>query len=201
MSVSSRVSKERIKKGLTQEELAGLTNITVRTIQRIESGESTPRMFTLKAIAAALEIPFESFIEEEKTQQVPAIEAAPAPEADAKPAAHFLHVFCLSCFSYIAVPYVHFLIPSYLLKKSTESSMAVRHFAQKVLRQQITWVVLFHLLLILALVYNFLQAKYGRRQFLVNYLWVVFFMYFLNAMVIAGNLLKAKKLSLSKPSS
>jgi transcriptional regulator with XRE-family HTH domain len=44
----------RNEKGLTQEELVEKCNISVRTIQRIEAGEVTPRSYTIKTILAAL---------------------------------------------------------------------------------------------------------------------------------------------------
>ncbi len=46
----------RKSKGLTQETLSELSGVTVRTIQRIESGQVLPHMHTLKLIAAALSI-------------------------------------------------------------------------------------------------------------------------------------------------
>jgi len=52
----------RLKKGITQEELAAKTNISVRTIQRIENGKVDPRAYTLHTIASALEVDFEELI-------------------------------------------------------------------------------------------------------------------------------------------
>ncbi|REG88341.1 helix-turn-helix domain-containing protein [Algoriphagus antarcticus] len=49
-----RISEMRKAKGLTQEELVELCNLNVRTIQRIESGEVTPRSYTIKALFEAL---------------------------------------------------------------------------------------------------------------------------------------------------
>ncbi len=45
----------RKEKKLTQEELVERCNINVRTLQRIESGEVTPRDFTLKSLFSALD--------------------------------------------------------------------------------------------------------------------------------------------------
>ncbi len=49
-----RILELRKQKGFTQEELVAQCNINVRTIQRIEAGEVTPRSFTLKTILNAL---------------------------------------------------------------------------------------------------------------------------------------------------
>lgn len=45
----------RQEKGLTQEELVEQCNISVRTIQRIEAGEVTPRSYTVRTILDALD--------------------------------------------------------------------------------------------------------------------------------------------------
>ena len=42
-------------KKLTQEELVEQCNINVRTLQRIEAGEVTPREYTIRAILTALD--------------------------------------------------------------------------------------------------------------------------------------------------
>jgi uncharacterized Tic20 family protein len=56
----------RLKKGITQEELAAKTDISVRTFQRIESGEVDPRAFTLQSIATALEVDYEVLVSGER---------------------------------------------------------------------------------------------------------------------------------------
>lgn len=49
------ITKARKEKRLTQEELAEMCTVNVRTIQRIEAGEVNPRSYTLNIIYAALE--------------------------------------------------------------------------------------------------------------------------------------------------
>jgi transcriptional regulator with XRE-family HTH domain len=48
----------RAANGLTQEEVAEKCNISVRTIQRIETGSVNPRAFTIKIICGALGFDF-----------------------------------------------------------------------------------------------------------------------------------------------
>jgi len=54
-----KVSELRQQKGLTQEQLAEVCEISPRTIQRIESGEVDPRAYTLNCLSTALEFDFE----------------------------------------------------------------------------------------------------------------------------------------------
>ena len=65
METGKLIKELRIKKGITQEELADLTELSARTIQRIENGEVDPRAYTLQVIAKALEVDFSIFTENE----------------------------------------------------------------------------------------------------------------------------------------
>ena len=53
--LGKKITELRKAKGMTQEELVEKCNISVRTIQRIEAGEVTPRSYTVKTILAAME--------------------------------------------------------------------------------------------------------------------------------------------------
>lgn len=59
--LGQKISELRKTKNLTQEELVEACNVSVRTIQRIESGEVTPRTSTIKIILAALGEDLRSF--------------------------------------------------------------------------------------------------------------------------------------------
>lgn len=61
---TGRLIKElRTEKGMTQEQLAELTELSTRTIQRIEGGDVDPRAYTLQMIAKALEVDFSIFVD------------------------------------------------------------------------------------------------------------------------------------------
>ncbi len=68
METGKLIKELRIKKGMTQEELADKTEVSARTIQRIENGEVDPRAYTLQMIAKALEVDFSIFTENESTE-------------------------------------------------------------------------------------------------------------------------------------
>lgn len=53
--LGKKIAELRKLKGLTQEELVEKCNLNVRTLQRIESGEVTPRIYTLRVIFSALD--------------------------------------------------------------------------------------------------------------------------------------------------
>ena len=61
--LGKRVVEERIRRGMSQEDLAGESLLSLRTIQRIESGQTSPRGDTLKRLATALKVPVEDLID------------------------------------------------------------------------------------------------------------------------------------------
>lgn len=66
-----KIAELRKAKGLTQEELVEECNISVRTIQRIESGDVTPRSYTIKSILGVL------------GEDLKSVEEKPEPESEA----------------------------------------------------------------------------------------------------------------------
>src|SRR6056297_908160 len=58
-ALGNKITELRKQKGFTQEELVERCNINVRTLQRIESGEVSPRSYTIKTILSALDHDFE----------------------------------------------------------------------------------------------------------------------------------------------
>lgn len=64
------IREGRLSKGLTQKELSERSNISVRSIQRIENGTIVPRSHTLKTLAGILDLPFEEFIQTARSQHI-----------------------------------------------------------------------------------------------------------------------------------
>ncbi|MEE4198519.1 MAG: helix-turn-helix domain-containing protein [Bacteroidales bacterium] len=65
MKTGQIIRELRIKQGLTQEELGEKTELSTRTIQRIEKGEVDPRAYSLQMIAKALDVDYRLFVEDE----------------------------------------------------------------------------------------------------------------------------------------
>lgn len=60
-----KISELRSLNGITQKELSEACRMDIRTIQRIESGEVTPRVTSLKLIAEALSCDIRTFTDEQ----------------------------------------------------------------------------------------------------------------------------------------
>lgn len=68
-SIGNKIQEIRKSKGLTQEELAELSKVNLRTIQRVENNENEPRGKTINLICDVLEINSYDFFENEKQIQ------------------------------------------------------------------------------------------------------------------------------------
>jgi transcriptional regulator with XRE-family HTH domain len=68
--LGKKIAELRKAKGLTQEELVDKCNLTVRTLQRIESGVVTPRSYTLKVLFATLDYNTYDFSQSDSEKRV-----------------------------------------------------------------------------------------------------------------------------------
>ncbi len=66
--LGKHIAQLRQSQGLTQEELVEKCNISVRTIQRIESGDVTPRSYTIKTIFNALDYDYSTFVQNDDSE-------------------------------------------------------------------------------------------------------------------------------------
>lgn len=67
-TIGTKITQLRKQKALSQEQLAELSKVNVRTIQRIENNETTPRGATLKLICDTLGVTPDEIINFEKTE-------------------------------------------------------------------------------------------------------------------------------------
>ena len=65
--LAERIRQRRTQKGYSQEYLADSANISIRTLQRIEAGQTEPRGHTLTSLAKALDMAIEDLMDFTKT--------------------------------------------------------------------------------------------------------------------------------------
>lgn len=180
-SVRARLVAARRSKGWTQEELAEAASVTVRTIQRLESGETVPRLHTLRSVATILDLPLESVIKENDPKVAKSVSDQIYDDSAKQ---YYLRLVNLSAFSYLIVPLVHFLIPFYLLRKGHILNHQHRRLGRQIVSTQIWWTISLHVSLLVTLAYNLLQANYSTKPVLVSYYIPFLSMYLINAILI-----------------
>ncbi|WP_422858474.1 serine hydrolase [Flagellimonas sp. S174] len=136
-SIAKNLVYQRKLKGFTQQELSARTEVTVRTIQRIEKGEVSPHLQTINLLATALEIEVEDLLPLEN----------PKEEAIQKKWLLLMHATPLLGF---VIPFCNVLFPLFLwIHKREDNSLYDNHGA-KVINFHIT-VLLVYVLAFVAL--------------------------------------------------
>jgi transcriptional regulator with XRE-family HTH domain len=64
VKIGDNLKRQRIRKALTQEELARRAGLTTASVARIERNETEPRMSTLRKLAQALKVDPAELVEE-----------------------------------------------------------------------------------------------------------------------------------------
>ena len=96
------IQKLRLQRGWSQEQLAEITGLSVRTIQRVERGQ-TPSAESLKALAAVLEVDFGALREAHMT---PSTNPSAAPSVSADEALAFARMRKIKAFYLHLAEYV-----------------------------------------------------------------------------------------------
>jgi transcriptional regulator with XRE-family HTH domain len=122
---SKKIKNLRSAKGLSQEELAGLTGLSLRTIQRIENNETEPRGDSLKRLAIALNTTPDELINW-RLEQDP----------------NYLLMLSISALSFFIFPLLGIIIPQLLWTLKKDKIAGVDALGKAIINYQITWVLL-----------------------------------------------------------
>jgi transcriptional regulator with XRE-family HTH domain len=148
-NIGTKIKDIRKRKGYSQEELAEFAKVNLRTIQRIESGESEPRGTTLNLICSALGITTEAIFDYGKQENN-----------------HFLVLFHLSVLAFIFIPLGNIILPLILFFSKKEKIQNLNVLGANVLSFQIIWTVLMYTSLF---VYFFTKINH-----IYNYQWSIY---------------------------
>lgn len=126
--LSNRIIEFRKRKGYSQELLAELTGLNLRTIQRIEKGETVPRGDSLQRLSKALGISPDDLI-----------------DWTVKEDKSVLTILNLSQLTFLAFPLLGILIPMAIWIIQKEKVMNVNELGKSILNFQLSWAIFFFL--------------------------------------------------------
>jgi len=123
--LSKKIKELRIRLGLSQDELATTSQLNLRTVQRVENGETEPRGDTLKRLANALNVTPNDLIEWTEQED-----------------RGFLTFLNLSALAFLAFPLLGIIVPLalYMLKK--DKIKHIDYTGKRILNFQISWCLL-----------------------------------------------------------
>lgn len=136
MKFNDKILQLRDERKISQEELSEASGISVRTIQRIEKDEVTPRPYTTRKLLEALNVSLEDF----NSHNSPSDQI----EESAK-----LNRFIMSNFLVFLFPVIFLLFLISIWKKGTWSNTS-NLICKKVLSFQIIWTILSVVIILLS---------------------------------------------------
>ena len=120
-----RIKELRNRKGFSQEELSEKSGLSLRTVQRIENGETEPRGDSLKRLAMAFDVSPDEImdwtVQEDKG---------------------FLISLNLSALSFFLFPLLGIIVPLIIWISKKDKIRNVNEIAKEILNFQITWTML-----------------------------------------------------------
>ena len=124
--LAQRLKTLRNRKGFSQEELSEKAGLSLRTIQRIENGETEPRGDSLKRLALAFDVPLDEIVDWTIQEDN-----------------GFVSSLNLSALSFIIFPLLGILVPLIIWISKKDKIKKVNEVAKDLLNFQITWTMLF----------------------------------------------------------
>ncbi len=188
-SLGTIISDSRKKLGLSQEALAEKANVSLSTIQRIEKGTVKPRVFTLKIIAAALELDIEELFSFNTKKN------------DFESSIQSLKRMNLYTLLFIFIPFVNLIVPTVIWKKDKQIK-AKDSVAGKMASFQLLWSILTLIgISISILLSNLLIGQSGEGHYagIAFYLFAVLFNIFIIGKTASQLNKKDKNILLSIP--
>jgi uncharacterized Tic20 family protein len=183
--LQKKVKELRARVGYSQELVAEKSGLSLRTIQRIENGETEPHGETLKRLAVALNVTPEELIEWEQTEDN-----------------SYLYYLNLSALSFFLFPVLGIIVPLVLWANKKDKIKNVYKTGAEILNFQITWNIIFFitfllfLLLRMVFVFNAIEIAghispaiiaNSMKEVLTIYATLLFFLYAYNLIFIIVN--------------
>ncbi len=177
MSLKTKIADLRKNKGYSQERLADEAGVSIRTIQRIESGVTRPTGHTLGLVAHVLDTTVEELL---KTNELLHNNA----DSDFE----LVNKINLSALPGLVLPYGNFIIPFFIWRKH-KHEVEVKEMGRRILNFQLLWSVAATLCFILVPMLHYVlidQFNTGRAPIT----WIVF------AFLVIYNVYKTLRTSL-----
>ena len=141
------IKSKRNELGYTQQELAEKSGLSLRTIQRIESGGTIPKGYTLKALSQALGVEPHLIADQSETVNADII-------------ASKVRLINLSALALFGIPFGNVLLPVIIWQKNKHLDPLVNEAGKRIVNFQIWWSVILCLLLTLS---PFIQTSFSMR--------------------------------------
>ena len=173
--LSKKIKELRTRKGISQEELSEESGLSLRTIQRIENGETEPRGDSLKKLANTLGVTPDELIDWTIQEN-----------------RGYLIFLNLSALGYILFPLLGILIPFVMLTAKKDKIKDLAKVGRAIVNFEITWNIIVFLLFI-PLLPAWISLRFNGGMISSGELYVfalVIFLYIYNGILILINAIR-----------
>jgi transcriptional regulator with XRE-family HTH domain len=182
-NLAIKIKDLRNRKGFSQEQLSEESKLSLRTIQRIEKGESIPRGDTLIKLTQALGVTPDDLLEWTDIEDK-----------------GYLTLLNLSAISILIQPLLGIIIPVVMWILKREKIKLVDDTGKKLISFQITWILILYVVLIIASKGSFIPFNFSLLNsfpaLITNFSiigLVILFLYLYNIVSIILNIRKSQK--------
>lgn len=172
----SIIKKIREQSGYTQAALAEKSNLSLRTIQRLESSNKEPKGYTLKVLSEVFDM--EPSTLQGKFQHI---------GKNQQSEINSIQFINLSILSFLGIPFGNIIFPLVLWSRN-RSSKLVDEIGRRIINFQIIWWVILSILLCLS---PFISRKFFSDTQIILY--VLFIAYAFNVVVVFVTSMKLKR--------
>lgn len=158
-TVGTKIKEIRLKKGMSQEELATESQVSLRTIQRIEKNENEPRGKTLQLICETLDINIEELLDYGKHEDQ-----------------QFMMFFHLSVLAGVFIPIGNIILPLILWLTKKDKTQGLQEIGARLLNFQILFTAFYFLAVIavsLGKVMHWFPIYFSHMFMFIIICWVV----------------------------
>jgi transcriptional regulator with XRE-family HTH domain len=192
MFSADRILALRKSKGFSQELLAEQSGVSLRTIQRVEQGETVPRGHTMQALATALGVPLTALqleapahtpaVPEPAVTPIVMVRVPDLPALRSEP--QLLQLLNLSALSFLVFPFLNLLVPFLLWRAHRHDTEHVAELGRRVLGFQVLWQVASFFAYLLAALGQAMVNRYYHTVLPGLFLVILFLTYTVNVLVI-----------------
>lgn len=165
--LGSRIKELRKQKGMSQEFLAEESGLSLRTIQRVENGETQPTGDSIKRLSNALNATPNELMDWQITEDSKA-----------------LLRLNLSQLSFIIFPFLGILIPLIIWISKKDKIKDMDRVGKSILNFQLSWTLLLFVMIIGLFIFSKLELSIGSFAGLII---TISAMYFLNFIIVISN--------------
>jgi transcriptional regulator with XRE-family HTH domain len=173
--LARRIKELRNRNGFSQEELSGQSGLSLRTIQRIENGETEPRGDSLKRLASVFNLSPDEIIDFQITEDK-----------------RIVNLLNLSQLSFLAIPVLGFLIPLIIWISQKDKIKNVDKIGKSIINFQVTWTIVFFGTFLICGIDKILKLHLPLTS--LGPLVLIIPLYIINLVVITANSVRAFKL-------